>query len=98
MKVRPAVGAEGYQLTIDDCLIGKVLQGRRNVREPLVEHILPARLKRSDTALSHYLKPIAIEFDFLCCVAVYVVLHSLTSFLAGSDAFWRNITGRSNSI
>jgi hypothetical protein len=72
MKFRPAVGAEGYQLPIDDRLIRKILQGRRNVRKPLVEHILPARIKRSHAAVSYYLKSIAIEFDFLCGAGSYV--------------------------
>jgi len=35
--------------------------------------------------------------EILCGVAVYVVLHSLMSFLVGSDAFWRNITDRSHN-
>ncbi|HET6217165.1 MAG TPA: hypothetical protein VFE27_09140 [Acidobacteriaceae bacterium] len=72
IKTRPSVGAEGYQLSIDNRLIREILQGRRNVREPLVEHILSARIKRSHTALSHYLKPIAVEFYFLCGAGSYV--------------------------
>ena len=65
LKVRPAVGAEGDQLSVDHRLLRKILEGRRNVREPLVEHILPAGIKRSHPARSHYLKSIAIEFDFI---------------------------------
>jgi hypothetical protein len=35
------------------------------VREPLVEHILAARIERGRTARSYYLKAIAIELDFI---------------------------------
>jgi hypothetical protein len=48
--------------------------------------------------VAHSKHAIAIKLDLLCCVAVYVVLHSLTSFFVGSDAFWRNITDRSHNI
>ena len=50
MEVRPAVGAEGYQFSVDHRVVGKMLQGRRDVREPLVEHILPARIERRGAA------------------------------------------------
>jgi hypothetical protein len=36
MKVRPAIGAEGYQLSIDDRVIGKILQAARYVRLPTI--------------------------------------------------------------
>jgi hypothetical protein len=32
--------------------------------------------------------------EILCGIALYVALHTLTPFLVGYDAFWRNITDR----
>ena len=40
IKIRQSVGTEGYQLSIDHRFNRKVLQGRRNGWESLVEHIL----------------------------------------------------------
>ena len=42
---------EGYQLSVYSRVIRKILQGRRDVREPLVEHILSARVERSRGAV-----------------------------------------------
>jgi len=63
MKIRPAAGAQGYHLFVDDRLIRQMLALRRDVRGLPGEHFLAPRIKSGRPALAYYLKPIAIEFD-----------------------------------
>jgi hypothetical protein len=90
MKLNPNGHSKHYSRVVSDGssqTIGYVV-------ELMIQHVLPAGVKCRPPASAHNLDSVSIELDLLCCVAGYVVLHSLTSFLVRSDAFWRNIIDR----
>ncbi len=98
IEVRLTVRRQRDKLAIEHRAGREVVEGFCNEVEFTVQDVLTARIKCCFAARAHRLKPVAIELNFLCCVGGYVVLHSLTSFLVRSDAFWRNIIDRSHSL
>ena len=98
IEIRLSVRPHGHQLTIEHSVGRKVVELLADVVKLMIQHVLSTGVKCCLPASAHNLESVAVELDLLCCVAIYVVLDSLTSFLVGSDAIWRNITDRSHSI
>jgi hypothetical protein len=66
IKVRPSVRAKGHLLSIDDRVMREILQGGRDVLEPLVQDVLPSGIEGRSTSTPHDLQPIAVQLDFFC--------------------------------
>ena len=49
--IRPAIGAQGYQLSVDDRVIREMVERCRDVRKLLVEHVLAPRVEESSSEL-----------------------------------------------
>jgi hypothetical protein len=56
---------EKRELSIDHRIVRQIVQGCRDVRELLVQHILPARVEGCFAYASHDLKPVSIQLDFV---------------------------------
>jgi hypothetical protein len=53
IEVRPAIGAKGYQLSVDHRFIRKILQCGRDIVELLVQDVLSPGIERRSTSTSH---------------------------------------------
>jgi hypothetical protein len=64
IEVRPSIGTQGHQLSVDDRVIREILQGGRNVVKPLVQDVSPPRVEGSASTPDD-LQPIAVQLDFV---------------------------------
>jgi hypothetical protein len=65
IEVRPSIGTNGHQLSVDDRVIREGLQCGRDKAKPLVQDVLAPRIESCSASTPDGRQPIAVQLDFL---------------------------------